>query len=186
MAVQAAILRDASHRLKGEGLLLRTMPESPETIGFIERVRFLFPRDVAQCSHNIRPSYRIRPDDRRRYSWMGDFHGDLRCLVLPSRACVQPSPCRCDCAVGGESCKPHHARNHPRVRPRSGTGSRHRCLYPGPVGARRQGARSHPDRVWVGFRQTASDRASRGRACSGWTRPGWRPTTCSRRRLARW
>jgi hypothetical protein len=33
---QAAILRDASRRPKGDGLLLRS--ESPETIGFMESI----------------------------------------------------------------------------------------------------------------------------------------------------
>jgi hypothetical protein len=36
--VQAAILRDASHRPKGEGLLLRMRSENPETIGFLESI----------------------------------------------------------------------------------------------------------------------------------------------------
>jgi hypothetical protein len=36
--VQAAILRDASRRPKGEGLLLRMRSESLETIGFMESI----------------------------------------------------------------------------------------------------------------------------------------------------
>jgi hypothetical protein len=38
-AVQAAILRDASRRPKGEGLLLRMRPESLETIVFMDSIR---------------------------------------------------------------------------------------------------------------------------------------------------
>ena len=37
-AVQAAILRDASRRPEGEGLLLRMRSESVETIGFMESI----------------------------------------------------------------------------------------------------------------------------------------------------
>jgi len=37
-AVQAAILRDASHRPTGEGLLLRMRSENLDTIGFIESI----------------------------------------------------------------------------------------------------------------------------------------------------
>jgi hypothetical protein len=36
--VQAAILRDASRRPEGEGLLLRMRAESAETIGFIKSI----------------------------------------------------------------------------------------------------------------------------------------------------
>ena len=46
---------------------------------------------------------------------MGDLlHGNTRCLVVLSRARVQSSQRRRDRAVGGESGKPDHQRNHPR------------------------------------------------------------------------